>query len=338
MLSFFATPTAFERRSDESEKEGRGHVTKELSGGTRRVQNDFCGRKIFCAAAQAVLVAGLLVYPNRAEASVGGAECQASGLQRSDLPLLRPRPARRPVPTAPTQLQSPGIPSSLPESVPPEVAQVLTGMAAQAEVIFVGRVRSIDRQDAHGFVDIAFDVQTVLRGTAAATYVLREWAGLWTWQQDRYRADERVLLLLRKRSSSGFSSPVGGLDGALPLFGGGPQPLMNPAGWVARDTGAGVASGYALANARVDLRWIAAKVVRSRQCALNGAGSGARLPAAAAYSPKNSSLDPTVGPGPVTRLRIGSGSGLLRTSNDGAALSAVLTLLTASPEAQYCAR
>jgi len=40
-------------------------------------------------------------------------------------------------------------------------------MAAQSAVIFTGQVRSIEREDAHGYVDVSFTVQQALRGTRA---------------------------------------------------------------------------------------------------------------------------------------------------------------------------
>lgn len=229
--------------------------------------------------------------------------------------------------------------------VAPEVAQALTAMAAQAAVIFVGQVRVIDRQPAHGFVDISFAVQRTLRGTTASTYVLREWAGLWTWQQDRYRTGERVLLLLRPRSNSGFSSPVGGLDGALPLLGGAQPPLLKADGEVAPDTGLPGSSGE-LANARVDLRWIAARVVRG---VVPGQGvSGLTASEAAGTAAADSEIrpgllggsdpDPSWWPGPVSPLKTGSASGADGRPEHGVALGAVLAVLEAVPEAASDAR
>jgi len=202
-------------------------------------------------------------------------------------------------------------------------------MAAQAAVIFVGQVRAVDRQDAHGFVDVSFAVQTDLRGTTATTYVLREWAGLWTWQQDRYHVGERLLLLLRPRSSSGFSSPVGGLDGALPLLGGLQPPLLTADGNVTPDTGASSpSSSNEVAYTRVDLRWIAARVVRSPVGGLDRLRASAGI-ASVAGLPPETYPDPT----PVPPLKTGSPTATDGPAQPGAALSAVLALLDTAPEA-----
>lgn len=169
-------------------------------------------------------------------------------------------------------------------------------MAAQAAVIFVGQVRSISRQEAHGYVDISFAVQQVLRGTSATVYVLREWAGLWTGQQDRYRLGERVLLLLRARSLSGFSSPIGGSDGAIPILGFSQPPLRNANGQVPADLGPPDPS-----ELRADLRWIATRIERAP---VSARGSIPPLP-------------PSIQPG---------------SDHPGVALSAVLSVLRAAPE------
>ena len=54
-------------------------------------------------------------------------------------------------------------------------------MAGHAAVIFTGQVVDIARNDDAGFVDIRFHIDQSLRGAPqSGTYVLREWAGLWT--------------------------------------------------------------------------------------------------------------------------------------------------------------
>ncbi len=84
-------------------------------------------------------------------------------------------------------------------------------------------------------------------------YILREWAGLWAAGSQRYRVGQRLLMMLHAPSMGGMSSPVGGLDGAIPIRQGG--------------------TGTALANEAtrlqspfvepfVDLRWLGVRVPR----------------------------------------------------------------------------
>ena len=70
--------------------------------------------------------------------------------------------------------------------------------------------------------------------------MLREWGGLWEGTDERYRVGQRLLMLLHAPGASGLSSPVSGMDGAIPLL----------------------AGASATAEPMVDLRWVAARVSR----------------------------------------------------------------------------
>ena len=313
-------------------------MTKEWANESGQVR-----RRVQCArlpARVSVLVLGLLACWI---AQFPAARCLRAAPAQTGRSVSRPRAAllppqfEDPQPDRPVRPGRP-VAAEPPEQVPPQVREVLTAMAAHAGVIFVGQVRAIDREDAHGYVDISFAVQRALRGTSAAVYVLREWAGLWTWQQDRYQPGERLLLLLTPRSGSGFSSPVGGMDGAIPLLGGTPPPLRDVAGQVAPDTGA--IPNAEFTNARADLRWIAARVVRSATVPPRRFGTtkaavaeiGA-APAMAVDPAPGNGFNPPVGSGPVPPLGSGSAPSADGKPQQGVALSAVLALLDVAPKA-----
>jgi len=238
-------------------------VTKERYSGLESGER-FCA----CCRLLALLCLALTHTP-RARAAVPR-PCPAGSLRKVSIPFkVSERDLRLPgwpsagVPVRRGGIIAPREPAA-PETVPPQIAQVLTGMAAQASVIFTGQVRSIAREDAHGYVDVSFTVQQALRGTSANIYVLREWAGLWIGQPERYRVGERVLLLLRSRSRSGFSSPVGGPDGAIPILRNSQPPLLDETGQVPADPGNSSQGGADPGSWRVDLRWLATRVERAR--------------------------------------------------------------------------
>ena len=142
-------------------------------------------------------------------------------------------------------------------SVPASAATVLTETAARAAVIFVGQVVRVDRQDEAGFVDVQFHVSQPVRGcTSNETYVLREWAGLWSGRPARYRVGQRLLMLLAARGPSGMSAPVNGVAGMIPLRPASEPPLVRGAGVAPPDT-PGVAAELA-----VDLSWVETLAVR----------------------------------------------------------------------------
>lgn len=144
------------------------------------------------------------------------------------------------------------VPMAAAQDVPPRtVEDALHRMSDEAGVIFAGQVIAIHQQtgggEASGVVEVEFRVDQAVRGcTAGAPYVLREWAGLWAGGIQRYRVGERLLMFLRAPSASGLSSPVGGMDGAVPIHGGS-SPLI---------AGSSTAQ-YPVA----DLRWVGTEVL-----------------------------------------------------------------------------
>lgn len=141
--------------------------------------------------------------------------------------------------------------------VPAAVGAELQQMASHAAVIFSGQVVAVSRNDSAGFVDVRFRIDAAVRGCPkAGWYVLREWAGLWTAQPERYRVGQSRLMLLTARGPAGMSSPVGGMDGAIPLVAAGAAPIADAAGVAPVDTGEDAPTPM------VDLRWIQARAVR----------------------------------------------------------------------------
>ena len=136
-------------------------------------------------------------------------------------------------------------------TVQPETAlDVLHQLADQADVIFAGQVVAIRRPNS-GVIEIEFRVDQGIRGCATGTnYTLREWAGLWAGDNQRYRVGQQLLMLLHAPGAAGLSSPVGGFDGAIPI----------------RQGGRGVgAQGSSIAPQRpyVDLRWLGTRLPRA---------------------------------------------------------------------------
>lgn len=132
-------------------------------------------------------------------------------------------------------------------ATPQTVIDVLHQLSGRAEVVFAGQVEAIRRPN-EGVVEVEFRVDEAIRGCAVGTpYVLREWAGLWAGGAPRYRVGQRLLMLLHAPGAAGMSSPVGGLDGAVPIRQGG---LVMPTGEIATPP----------QLPYVDLRWLGAKV------------------------------------------------------------------------------
>ena len=131
---------------------------------------------------------------------------------------------------------------------PQTVVDILHQVSDKADVIFAGQVLAIRRPN-EGVVEVEFRVDQAIRGCTAGTpYILREWAGLWAGDNQRYRVGQRLLMLLHAPSSAGMSSPVGGLDGAIPIRqGGGVAPSQS-------DDATAAQPPY------VDLRWLGVRV------------------------------------------------------------------------------
>jgi hypothetical protein len=162
------------------------------------------------------------------------------------------------------------------------VTDILHRMSDRADIIFVGQVLAIRRPvlegGTSGVVEVEFRVDQAIRGcTAGTTYILREWGGLWAGGSQRYRVGQRLLMLLHAPSSGGLSSPVDGLDGAIPIRQGSTATPLS-------------GSSAAPALPYVDLRWLGVKLQRAvsyrtgpaptansvRQAAVYAAVSGAR--------------------------------------------------------------
>ncbi len=148
--------------------------------------------------------------------------------------------------------------TSLP--TPPSTVQLaLHTMSDAVGVIFTGEVMRVlhvgGDTGSLGSVEIEFQVENAVRGCASGDrYVLREWAGLWGAAEVRYRVGQRMLMLLRTPGLAGLSSPVGGMDGAIPIR-----------GVVSDLAGGGLVSGTSAAAPveMVDLRWVGAQVMRA---------------------------------------------------------------------------
>jgi len=148
------------------------------------------------------------------------------------------------------------------QNLPVNTEQALQQMTAQAAVIFAGEVVAIHisgqvgntaaEASSESVVEITLRVDDAVRGCAAGgNFVLREWGGLWvngvglnggTGMQARYRIGQRAVFLLYG-SAAGLASPVGGMDGVLPLSGSG-------------------------AGEVVDLRWVQTHIARPQSVLL----------------------------------------------------------------------
>jgi hypothetical protein len=130
---------------------------------------------------------------------------------------------------------------------PQTVVDILHQFSDMADVIFAGQVLAIRRPN-DSVVEVEFRVDQAIRGCTAGTpYVLREWAGLWAGDSQRYGVGQRLLMLLHAPSAAGMSSPIGGLDGAIPI----------------RQGGAGDDVATPAQPPYVDLRWLGAKLTHA---------------------------------------------------------------------------
>jgi hypothetical protein len=188
---------------------------------------------------------------NAPQAVVYGSALQASG-SRSE-PTLDSTPgvgAFAPILTTQTPTAT---------AVPQSTAAALARMAALAGVIFAGQVTAVRRpigyagspqSAAEGVIEVEFRVDAAVRGArAGSVFVLKEWAGLWAGGIDRYQVGERLLMFLHAPNAQGMSSPIDGMDGAVPLEGNGTAP--------------GARDAFTTAGTwMVDLRWLQAQVLR----------------------------------------------------------------------------
>jgi hypothetical protein len=131
---------------------------------------------------------------------------------------------------------------------PQTVTDVLQTMSSRAGIIFAGQVLAVrSLSGTPGIVEVDFRVDTAIRGCTVGTYTLREWAGLWAGGEQRYRVGQALLMLLHTRGAAGLSSPIDGLNGAIPIRQGGSSTPY---------------TGTAPPVRIVDLRWLGAKLPR----------------------------------------------------------------------------
>jgi hypothetical protein len=159
---------------------------------------------------------------------------------------------------------------------PQSLEDALHQLSDAAGVIFVGEVIAIRHRagenGASGIAEVDFRVDQAIRGCSTGIYTLREWAGLWSGGDQRYRVGQRLLMLLHAPNPAGVSSPVGGMDGAIPIRGAVSE--LAPQGGAAS---AAVANATSITTTRsastavaatsappvADLRWVGTRVLRS---------------------------------------------------------------------------
>jgi len=139
------------------------------------------------------------------------------------------------------------------QTLPQTTEEALHDMAQLAGVIFAGQVVAVRRHAAAagstGVVEIEFVVQDAVRGVSGGSYTLREWAGLWPADDEPFRVGQRYLMLLHAPGAAGLSSPIGGVDGAIPIRGGG------------QAVGAAQTANPGMAGEVVDLSWVGTRVL-----------------------------------------------------------------------------
>jgi hypothetical protein len=154
-----------------------------------------------------------------------------------------------------------------PAQAPPQTGDAgLYAMWQQAAIIFTGQVTAIRRHSpgggGTGLVEIDFAIDDAVLGASGPSYTLREWTGLWASGDPPFSVGQSFLMFLNSPSAAGFSSPVGGSDGAVPVrkFAQTSTSQASPktAGTQLRLPG----SSAQAATATVDLRWVETGNVR----------------------------------------------------------------------------
>jgi len=102
-----------------------------------------------------------------------------------------------------------------------------------------------------GVVEVSFAVDQPVSGAVGATYSMREWAGLWTAGQPRYRVGQRAMFFLHAPNAAGLSSSVDGTEGVVPVL--------------ASEDGV----------PELDVRWLSARVLRAPGQPIEQAEKGA---------------------------------------------------------------
>ena len=94
-------------------------------------------------------------------------------------------------------------------------------MAEKAGLIFTGTVIQADlpsRHDRRDTVSIYFRVLDGIRGTHSDEVIeIREWKGLWTSGEPRYRVGEKYAMFCYGKNILGVTSPVDGDKGRIRL-------------------------------------------------------------------------------------------------------------------------
>lgn len=197
-------------------------------------------------------------------------------------------------------------------AAPQSVEDVLHQMSDRADIIFIGEVTAIRPHDdggmAAGFVEVDFRIDQAIRGCTGGTYVLKEWAGLWSGDARRYQTGRRLLMLLHAPGASGMSSPVGGMDGAIPIRG---EADASPLAAATANPPASVA----------DLRWLGAKVLHPASYVLHSALSPAPLTMEQQMAPAGTAIV-----NPITA--VDDGSSRVSTPVEQATVDTVARLLT----------
>jgi hypothetical protein len=219
-------------------------------------------------------------------------------------------------------------------AAPQDIETALHQMADKAGVIFVGRVVKVQRRDggsvASGVVEVTFEVDQAVRGCSVGSYVLREWAGLWEGDAERYRAGQRLLMLLHAPGASGMSSPVDGMDGAIPIVRGGAALLV-------------ANSSARQAPPAVDLRWVGTKLLHPVSY-----GSDVARPAHSSSKPTQGVVTARAvsgGPGgsvveaaPITVFSGSEGPGSASVPAQQASVDTVVGMLVAWQKVQHAVR
>jgi hypothetical protein len=186
--------------------------------------------------------------------------------------------------------------------VPQTLEEALHQLSDAAGVVFVGEVVAIRHRSGEngssGVVEIDFRIDQAVRGCSAGSiYTLREWAGLWTSGDQRYRIGQHLLMLLHAPGAAGVSSPVGGMAGAIPIRGSvtelaAESTAANGALATASSLTVSASSTVAATPATplvADLRWVGTRVQRNvnyQQTAVRSetVGTGASTPSPAPVS------------------------------------------------------
>lgn len=144
----------------------------------------------------------------------------------------------------------------------PPAENALREMFGLAGVIFAGQVVAIHTHDgndaATGVVEVEFAVEDAIRGVRSSSFTLRELAGFASPGGASFSVGQRYLMMLHTASAAGLSSPVGGMDGAIPIRG-----SKDGLAQLQTSVGAPRISDKLTDGRSVDLRWVATRVERS---------------------------------------------------------------------------